>query len=255
MNRNYWRGFIALLWLALPVMALRYWLVWDRLPVRMASHFDAAGNPNGWMSREQSLVFTLGFLAFMVTVSSVILYAIHRNDPISTLSWGLVAFFHIEIWTIVVLLNSTLRYNLDGSPISVAPLLLITPVAILGVIGIGFAEKRGVALPPTDVLAEEVHSGRLWGAIFAIPLVAAGAVVAVVPNPTMRFGAGSAGPAFHRRICHGLGWFSLLLHPPRSGDPHPGVSPEVDSRRPDQTVRGRELESDVGLWNSRTGQS
>ena len=44
MNRNYWRGFIALLWFALPVVGLRYWLVWDRLPVRMASHFDAAGN-------------------------------------------------------------------------------------------------------------------------------------------------------------------------------------------------------------------
>jgi hypothetical protein len=196
MNRNYWRGFIALLWFALPVMALRYWLVWDRLPVRVASHFDAAGNANGWMSREQSLVFTLGFLVFMVTVSSVILYAIHRNYPISTLSWGLVAFFHIEIWTIVVLLDSTLRYNLDGSPISVAPLLLITPVAILGVIGIGFAEKRGAALPPTDVLAEEVHAGRLWGTIFAIPLLAAGSVVAVVPNLTMRFGAALLGLLF-----------------------------------------------------------
>ena len=236
-------------------MALRYWLVWDRLPVRVASHFDLAGNPNGWMSREQSLVFTLAFLAFMVTVSSVILYAIHRNDPISTLSWGLVAFFHIEVWTIVVLLDSTLRYNLDGSPISVAPLLLITPVAISGVIGIGLAEKRGAALPPTDVLAEEVHSGRLWGTIFAIPLVAAGVVVGVVPNHYDALRCGSAGPGFHRRVCHGLGWFSLLLHPPRSGDPHSRVSPEVDSPRPDQTVRGRELESDDGLWNSRTGQS
>jgi hypothetical protein len=196
MNRNTWRGFIALLWLALPVVGLRYWRVWDRLPPRMASHFDATGNVNGWMSREQSLVFTLGFLAFMVTVSSVILYAIQRNRPISTLSWGLVAFFHIEIWTIVALLNSVLNYNLDRSPISVAPLLMITPVAILGVIGIGFAEKRGVALPPSDILAEEVQSGKLWGAIFMIPVVAAGSVLAVVPNPTMRLGAGLLGLLF-----------------------------------------------------------
>ena len=196
MTRNTWRGSIALLWLALPVMGLRYWLMWDRLPVRMAGHFDAAGNVDGWMSREQSLVFSLGFLTFMVTGASVILYAIHRNYPISTLSWGLVAFFHIEIWTIVALLNSTLNYNLDGSPISVAPLLVITPVAILGVIGIGFAEKRGVALPPSDILAEEVHSGKLWGAIFAIPLLAAGSVFVLVPNPTMRFGAGLLGLLF-----------------------------------------------------------
>jgi hypothetical protein len=142
MKRNYWRGFIALLWFALPGMALRYWRVWDRLPVQMASHFDAAGNPQGWMSRQQSLVFTLAFLAFMVTVSSVILLAIHRRDPISTLSWGLVA-FHSEIWSIVWL-----------------------------------------------------HSGRLWGAIFAIPLVATGSVVAVVPNPTLRFAAGLRGLLF-----------------------------------------------------------
>ncbi len=32
-------------------IAVRVLLVWDQLPPVMASHFDASGTPNGWMSR------------------------------------------------------------------------------------------------------------------------------------------------------------------------------------------------------------
>ncbi len=43
--------------------------VYDRLPARMATHFDLAGNPNGWMSREMGAwfapVFALGLWAFV----------------------------------------------------------------------------------------------------------------------------------------------------------------------------------------------
>jgi len=50
MNRTVYRAFALLLWLALPLTALQYWQVWDKLPARMATHFNAANQPNGWMA-------------------------------------------------------------------------------------------------------------------------------------------------------------------------------------------------------------
>jgi hypothetical protein len=42
MNRTF-RALIWLMWAALPLIALRYWMVWDQLPIHMATHFNAAG--------------------------------------------------------------------------------------------------------------------------------------------------------------------------------------------------------------------
>jgi uncharacterized membrane protein len=67
MNRS-WKISIAALWLALPLVLVRYLSVWDRLPVRMAAHFNAAGQANGWMSRDVSLLFMVGImLCLLVT--------------------------------------------------------------------------------------------------------------------------------------------------------------------------------------------
>ena len=59
MDSKLYRALTAMLWLALPLTALQYWSVWDQLPARMATHFGAAGQPNGWMTRETSLIFAL----------------------------------------------------------------------------------------------------------------------------------------------------------------------------------------------------
>ena len=80
MNRRLWSLLLLLMWLALPLMALRYWLDWDRLPVNMATHFDAAGRANGWMSHEASLAFTLGFMTFVLVVFSLALYFARRRS-------------------------------------------------------------------------------------------------------------------------------------------------------------------------------
>ncbi len=40
--------------------------VWrQRLPERVASHFDGAGNADGWMARDQSLLVYVGIVLFM----------------------------------------------------------------------------------------------------------------------------------------------------------------------------------------------
>jgi Domain of unknown function (DUF1648) len=196
MTRRLWSALVVLLWLALPAMALRYWQVWDRLPANMASHFDAAGRANGWMSREVSLAFTLGFLAFMLAAFSIVLYASHRKYAPNTLSWALLAFFYVEVWTIFFLLNSTLAYNLAGTPISVVPLMVITPVGALVLLAVTFVEKRGRAFPSGDVLAEEVQSGRAWSLLFVVPLLAAIWVVFAMPESNLRIGAALLGLVF-----------------------------------------------------------
>ena len=188
-NRTWWRVLIGLLWLAPLMMALRYWLVWDRLPARMASHFDAAGGANGWMPREASLYFALGFVTFLVGVFSVLLYVIHRKYPLTRLSWALLGFFHVEIWTMLYMLSSTLDYNLYGTPIVVAPLMIVSPLGVIVLLAIAFGEKRGTVFPAGEIVAEEVHPGRAWALVFLIPLAVAGPSALAVPNQSFRVGA------------------------------------------------------------------
>ncbi|MFY7953795.1 MAG: DUF1648 domain-containing protein, partial [Armatimonadaceae bacterium] len=46
--------------------ALCHALAWrPRLPLRLASHFDGAGNPDGWMGRDSSLLFYVGMVVFL----------------------------------------------------------------------------------------------------------------------------------------------------------------------------------------------
>lgn len=204
MNRGFWNALIAVMWLALPAMGFRYWQVWDRLPVHVASHFDEAGRANGWMTREMSLEFTLGFLAFLLVVFSVILYVLHRKHAPTLSSWALLIFFGVEIWTITFMLNSTLEYNLFGTPISVLPLMVITPLGALALLAVTLAEKRGSAFPAGEILAEEVHSGRRWSLVFAIPLIAAVWVGLARPEPQVRLGAVLLGLVF--LAIFGLTW-------------------------------------------------
>src|SRR5208282_1855504 len=130
MNRNF-KILIAGMWLALPLFALRNWQVWDRLPARMATHFNAAGQANGWMSRETNLEYSLGFLAFMLAVFSVVLWASHRKISVGTFSWALLAFFYLQVGLIYLLLDSILAYNIYGAPINPVPLIIATPISVL----------------------------------------------------------------------------------------------------------------------------
>ncbi len=45
MKRERFHLFTGLMWLALPIIALRHWQLWDRLPASMAVHFNAANQP------------------------------------------------------------------------------------------------------------------------------------------------------------------------------------------------------------------
>ena len=66
MERHWYKTLVGLMWLALPITALKYWRAWDQLPARMAVHFDANWQPNGYTSREGALMLGLGIMAFML---------------------------------------------------------------------------------------------------------------------------------------------------------------------------------------------
>jgi len=47
-------------------IALCHALLWrPRLPLRLASHFDGAGHPDGWMGRDPALLLYVGMVAFL----------------------------------------------------------------------------------------------------------------------------------------------------------------------------------------------
>lgn len=81
MNRSWYTLATWLMWLALPITALSYLRVWDRLPMRMAVHFDVNWQPNGWTSREGALLLGLGIMAFMLVVFTVASYAARATQP------------------------------------------------------------------------------------------------------------------------------------------------------------------------------
>jgi hypothetical protein len=170
MNRKFQLATIAM-WLALPLVALRNWQVWGRLPIRMASHFDAAGRANGWMFREASLTFSLGFMAFMLAVFSIVLWASHRKSSVGTFSWVLLAFFYLQLGLIYLLLNQVLTFNLDGTPVNPMPLVVVTAISILGLLVIYLGTHRGQAMTPGALVAEEVHAGKVLGLIALLPLL------------------------------------------------------------------------------------
>ena len=193
MNRNLFRAFIGLLWAAPIVVAARYWQVWDQLPARMATHFDAAGRANGRMPRAESLYFSVGFVAILALVFFVILWFVEKKYPLAKLSWALLGFFYLEACVTVYLMNSMVDYSLNGAPLKMVPVLVATPLGALMVLAVAFAEKRGSALPATDLIAEEVHAGKAWSVIFLVPLLGLAPVLVAVQNTGARLSFGFVG--------------------------------------------------------------
>src|SRR5882724_1891899 len=110
MNRTWWKIGIGLPWLGLPWIALRYWLVWDRLPVRMATHFNAANQPNGWMTRERSLIFIFVLYLFMVTLFTVIIALIHKAHKPDAAAWAVLGLFYTVLAVLCYGNESVLAY-------------------------------------------------------------------------------------------------------------------------------------------------
>lgn len=185
MDNKLYRALTATLWLALPLIGLQYWLVWNRLPARLATHFGATAQPNGWMSRETSIIFLLVLLGFVLATFTWVLARVRKPDA---LAWSLLAMFYVVIGVFLSINSALLNYNLYERPVDIVPELVVVFVAAFAVIGIALSSKRGPGLPgPTvSVEAEEVHASPLWAIMFGALTAVEVGVIAVIPLHGLR---------------------------------------------------------------------
>jgi len=111
------------MWLALPITALTYRQVWDRLPMRMAVHFDANWQPNGYTSREGALYLGLGIMATMLVLFTVTALIVRTMKP--SASWPVLLVAYVTLGFCWFGNHSIVNFNLNprSSELSVRPRL------------------------------------------------------------------------------------------------------------------------------------
>ncbi len=186
MDSKLYRALTAMLWLALPLTALQYWSVWDQLPGRMATHFGVAGQPNGWMSRETSLIFAMVVTTLVLVALTWTLTRVRKPD---VLAWSLLAMLYVVMGALFNVNVAMLNYNLHGGPLNLLPALAVVFVAAIAVTVIALASRRGAELPRhADVVAaEEVHGSLLWASVFTVLTTVEIGVIAVIPLSGLRW--------------------------------------------------------------------
>jgi uncharacterized membrane protein len=185
MDSKLYRALTAVLWLALPLTGLLYWSVWSQLPARMATHFGVSGQPNGWMPRETSLIFSLGLTFLMLMTFSWALTRVRKPDA---LAWSLLAMLYLVIVVLFSINDGLLNYNIRGTPLNIVPALVVLFVAAITVMVVALMTKRGPELPRHSEVAqaEEVHSAPLWALGFAVITAVELIVIAAVPLRGLR---------------------------------------------------------------------
>ncbi len=111
MNRNWYKPLVWLMWLALPATALNYWRAWEQLPMRMAVHFDANRQPNGYTSREGALELGLGIMAVMLILFTAGALAARAMKPGG--AWPLLVVFYVVLGFVGYGNYSIVRFNLS----------------------------------------------------------------------------------------------------------------------------------------------
>lgn len=183
MSRGLYRLFSLALWLAVPVAALRLFTVWERLPMRLATHFDLAGRPNGWMSPNGFLIFVL---VSMATSAAIATYAMVRASQPDLSAWTLLGFFYVVTGILYGAADSIVNYNLYGRGVHVMPYLVAGFGSLFVVLVVYIGTRRGPQLPAEKLIADEVHGSRLWALVMALPVALLAALVTSAPNLVVR---------------------------------------------------------------------
>jgi len=109
---------IWLMWLAAPVIALDYWRVWDRLPARMAVHFDINWQANGWASRGAAAQFGVLVVLLLLVVFTLAGHAMANSPVPAFVGWSLLVFFYGVLICSCAVNHWVVRYNLDAGKTS-----------------------------------------------------------------------------------------------------------------------------------------
>jgi hypothetical protein len=184
-----YRMLTGLLWLSIPLMAISYMEVWNQLPLRMATHFDMANRPNGWMSREVSLGFGFGLLALICAIAT---WIASRVKKVETGAWALLGIFYLVVGLLVWTQMAMIDFNLYGTPFNIAPVMgfMLGGILVLSIVFLG--AKRGTPLPAGEVLAEEVHHKRAWLLVMLPPMLPIFGVILFAPSTGLRIALGLA---------------------------------------------------------------
>ena len=171
MNRRLHQSLSWLLWLALPLTALRFWMIWDRLPLRMATHFNANWQPNGWMSREVAFEFALGITAVLLGVFTIVLLIAQRQKA-DVAAWTLLAFSYVVVGFVFVGNSKLVSYNLGEPSMNLNLWMAGFPLAVIAFIAVYLMTSRREPLAPSELIAEEVHGSPLFAFLLALILMA-----------------------------------------------------------------------------------
>jgi hypothetical protein len=188
-SRRYLRVFTGLIWVAVPTMAGLYAMSWQQLPARLATHFDLANHPNGWMSRGASLAFLLLMEIFVATLATVILSRVKKPDPAA---WALLVLFYVIVGTLLWAGEAIIAYNIHRQPVNVAPVLVCGISAAVLVVITALATSRGVQLSASNILAVERHHSKMMAVVLGAAAVAMIAVIAAIPVMGVRIALGTA---------------------------------------------------------------
>jgi hypothetical protein len=85
---------VLIAWLTLPLTALNYWRAWDRLPDRIAVHFDVNWQPNGWTSREGALELALATTGLLLATFTFATFAASRKPASAVSLWAMIIIFY-----------------------------------------------------------------------------------------------------------------------------------------------------------------
>jgi hypothetical protein len=184
-SRSVFNALTSLIWIALPANAALYALAWGKLPARVATHFDFANHPNGWMSREGLLIFSLLLATVVAGAATWILSRSTKPDPAA---WALLIFFYVIAGVLLWAANAIVAFNVEGRPVNVAPGLTAGMLAagLLMVITLGM--RRGPEFRSEAAFADEIHSSGPLAALLGVLTAVFTALLGKAPNLGLRLG-------------------------------------------------------------------
>jgi hypothetical protein len=115
MNRDWFKPLVAMMWLMLAFSAASYWQAWDQLPDRMAVHFDANWQPNGYTSREGAVMLGLGIMAVMLVLFTLAALIARALKP--SASWPILLISYLVLGVCWFGNHSIVDFNLHSQPV------------------------------------------------------------------------------------------------------------------------------------------
>jgi len=112
MKSTWLKAGVLLMWLALPISAWEYRSVWEKLPARMAVHFDANWQPNGYTSRQGALELGLGIMTVMLVMFTLSTLIIQGLKP--TAAWPALLIAYIVVGFCWYGNHSIVKFNLNA---------------------------------------------------------------------------------------------------------------------------------------------